>query len=524
VPAQVALAVGSLWAGLRSERAPLRTRREMISWLTWSYLLASAAAGSVAAVAPALSLSPWAAFSLAVLLALGVATLFAGDTQRDLLSAAGSAQQLLPVPGEGTEEAARQTWLRQVSEAAAQEERNRLARDLHDSIKQQIFGIHVSAAAVQARWESDPEGARKALADVRRSAHEAMVEMQAMLHQLRPEALGAVGLIAALREQCEALGYRTGAEVVLELGEPLPDDRMPPGSPDTLFRIAQEMLANVARHARARRILLWLGRQGDEAVLRIEDDGKGFDPAATAPGMGLRHLRERAESLGGHLEIASAPGEGTRISIRVPLTSSGAPARSPLAEALKRERWDLSLFPLAAVFLLLQDSFLKHYLVFLALFLAGAKEWSVRSTLRRFPDAPRLDVYELQYLFLRNQALLLLAGGWAASQELLASGRRIWMLPAGICLVLMVFEMVRLYRRSRPRQWPHWVWPFGWERSGGSLIFLIGIAVILAVPLSMGGLQLLRLLRPENAGFLSLGAAVLLYFLWRRPRPEGTAS
>jgi len=96
----------------------------------------------------------------------------------------------------------RRGLLQQIGEAAAQEERNRLARDLHDSIKQQLFSINVGTAAAQERWERDPEGARKALADVRRSAREAMVEMQAMLHQLRPEALGTAGLIEALREQC----------------------------------------------------------------------------------------------------------------------------------------------------------------------------------------------------------------------------------------------------------------------------------------------------------------------------------
>lgn len=213
----------------------------------------------------------------------------------------------------------RQGLLRQIGEAAAQEERNRLARDLHDSIKQQLFSINVGAAAAQERWDRDPEGARKALADVRRSAREAMVEMQAMLHQLRPEALGTAGLIEALREQCEALGYRTGAEVALELGDPLPEDRMPPGAPETLFRMAQEMLSNVARHARARSVRLWLGRQEDAVILRIEDDGQGFEPATATSGMGLRNLRERAAALRGTVEIASAPGTGTRVVVRIPL-------------------------------------------------------------------------------------------------------------------------------------------------------------------------------------------------------------
>ena len=178
----------------------------------------------------------------------------------------------------------RRGLLQQIGEAAAQEERNRLARDLHDSIKQQLFSINVGTAAAQERWERDPEGARKALADVRRSAREAMVEMQAMLHQLRPEALGTAGLIEALREQCEALGYRSGAEVALEIGEPVPDDRMPPGAQDTLFRIGQEMLANVARHARARHGPALAGTSGRGG----DPPGRGRRPGIRPGGGGLQ--------------------------------------------------------------------------------------------------------------------------------------------------------------------------------------------------------------------------------------------
>jgi len=122
-----------------------------------------------------------------------------------------------------------------------------------------------------------------------------------------------------------------------------------------------------------------------------------------------------------------------------------------------------------------------------------------------------------------NQALLLLAGAGAAGDEFLASGRRLWLLPTGLCLAWMAFSIVRAYLWSRPQPWPDWVWPSGWERSGGSIIFLLGIALILAVPLAMGALHLLQWLRPENAVFFSWTAAVLLYFLWRRPRLEGAA-
>ncbi len=259
---------------------------------------------------------------LLILAPLALAALLAWLARRPLRPAETAAEiAALRIPAE-----IRQGLLQQIGEAAAQEERNRLARDLHDSIKQQLFSINVGAAAAQERWDRDPEGARKALADVRRAAREAMVEMQTMLHQLRPEALGTAGLIEALREQGEALGYRTGAEVALEIGEPLPDDRMPPGAQDTLFRIGQEMLANVARHARARHVRLWLGRQDEEVVLRVVDDGQGFDPASEVSGMGLRNLEERATALGGRLEVASAPGSGAGLTVRIPLVSPPLPA------------------------------------------------------------------------------------------------------------------------------------------------------------------------------------------------------
>ncbi|HEX4961465.1 MAG TPA: sensor histidine kinase [Thermoanaerobaculia bacterium] len=261
---------------------------------------------------------------LLVLAPLAMAVVLAWMGKRPLRPAEITAEiEALKIPDE-----IRQGLLQQIGEAAAQEERNRLARDLHDSIKQQLFSINVGTATAQERWERDPEGARKALADVRRSAREAMVEMQAMLHQLRPEALGTAGLIEALREQCEALGYRTGAEVTLEIGEPIPDDRMPPGAQETLFRIGQEMLANVARHARAQYVRLWLGRQAEEVIMRIEDDGQGFDPAAQVSGMGLKNLKDRANSLQGKLEVASAPGAGAALTVRLPLIS---PPQAPAA-------------------------------------------------------------------------------------------------------------------------------------------------------------------------------------------------
>ncbi|HKQ73243.1 MAG TPA: sensor histidine kinase [Blastocatellia bacterium] len=224
-------------------------------------------------------------------------------------------------------EALRQQWIRQLSETAAQQERNRLARDLHDSIKQQIFRINVAAATAQTRWESDPEGAERAVADVRGAAREAMTEMEAMLQHLRPAPLENVGLIEALRKQCEALQYRAGATVTAEFGE-LPDNEIwPPGAQEAIFRIAQEGLNNIARHTRATNVRLGLHQQIDGEtpvlLLTLRDDGAGFDPGQSNLGMGLANIKLRAAEIGGTVELESAPGQGASLTVRIPLSLLG---------------------------------------------------------------------------------------------------------------------------------------------------------------------------------------------------------
>ena len=246
----------------------------------------------------------------------------------------------------------RQNLLRQAGESAAQQERNRLARDLHDSIKQQIFSISMGAAAVQARWDTDPQGAREALSDVRRSAQEAMVEMNALLQQLSPTPLERVGLSQALRDQCEAFSYRTGADVQITFGDLPADDRLSPGAQESVFRIAQEALSNAARHARAEQVHLSLGLHEPDGplVLEIQDDGLGFEPGTVQSGMGphrgmgLGNIRQRVLALGGEVEIDSAPGKGTLLRASVPLAEpQGSDAARADAEPADAYRPDHTL-------------------------------------------------------------------------------------------------------------------------------------------------------------------------------------
>jgi signal transduction histidine kinase len=225
----------------------------------------------------------------------------------------------------------RERQLQQASEAAVQETRNRLARDLHDSIKQQLFSINISAAAVQARLAQDTQGALAALDDVRGSAKAALVEMNALLQQLSPEPLAKVGLVKALQEQCEALEYRTGAKVNVIISDLPDDEQFPLGAQEALFRMAQEALSNVARHARAGQVELRL-EIGDwrletkspqslvsSLLLEIKDDGQGFEATAVSPGMGLQNMRQRVQELGGQLQVTSAPLKGTTVQIVMPL-------------------------------------------------------------------------------------------------------------------------------------------------------------------------------------------------------------
>jgi signal transduction histidine kinase len=273
----------------------------------------------------------------------------------------------------------REELTRQTREAAAREERNRLARELHDSIKQQLFGITVSAEAARARTGTDGGAALSALDDIQTGARAAQAEMTALLQQLRPAPLEHMSLVEALRDQGVALGYRTGAEVLVKADALPPVDLLPSRAQEELFRMAQEALANVARHARARHVTVRLERQDTAMLLEVVDDGQGFDMAASMSGMGLNNLRERARALGGVATITSAPQEGTSARIQIPLL---APPRLVTPEEARRQaaveaasahgaywrQWTRNLLMIAGAILLLG---LPFWLVALAFVLAG---------------------------------------------------------------------------------------------------------------------------------------------------------
>ena len=240
----------------------------------------------------------------------------------------GFALLLLTVPGRliGADDSGSTTALRvrstydeHIRQIARREERARLARDLHDAVKQQLFVIQTAAATAQTRFDDDPEGARDAVTQVRTTAREATTEMEALLDELQAAPMENTGLVEALKKQCEALALRTGAAVSFEPTTLPPAGSLRPGTHDAIYRVAQEALANVARHARASRVVVSLQSSATRFELRVSDNGAGVDAGLARKGMGITNMRERAAEIGGHLLIR--PGSpGTEVVLSVPST------------------------------------------------------------------------------------------------------------------------------------------------------------------------------------------------------------
>jgi PAS domain S-box-containing protein len=202
-------------------------------------------------------------------------------------------------------------------EKAALEERQRLARELHDSVSQALFGIGLGARTARTVIEDDPAKAIAPLDYVLSLAEAGLAEMRALIFELRPEALQEEGIIAALQKQVAALRARYGIAVEASLGE-IGD--VPLETEEALYRIAQEAMHNTVKHARATRVELVLKREDERIGLTIADDGRGFDTSGSFPGhLGLHTMRERAERLGGTFALTSAPGHGSRIDVSVPV-------------------------------------------------------------------------------------------------------------------------------------------------------------------------------------------------------------
>ncbi|MBE2224448.1 MAG: GAF domain-containing protein, partial [Anaerolineae bacterium] len=210
----------------------------------------------------------------------------------------------------------------QDQEMAVLQERERLARELHDSITQSLYSLTLFAEASRELSKSgNGEKLQAVLEDIGTTAQQALKEMRLMLYELRSGALGEEGLANALRYRLEAVEGRSGIDANLEAQLTID---VPPELRRTLYLIAQEALNNTLKHAKATEVFVTLDTQGSNLIMTIEDNGRGFtDRTMGAGGMGLKTMRDRIEAVGGNILISSLPGVGTKIELSIDLEKYG---------------------------------------------------------------------------------------------------------------------------------------------------------------------------------------------------------
>lgn len=207
-------------------------------------------------------------------------------------------------------------WTEKVKFTAVIEERQRLARELHDAVSQQLFAISMTATAVSRTIERDWERARRQVQLIEEMASVAQSEMRALLLHLRPVHLDGKNLGQALTVLVDELKQKVPMAITLEVDDMI---LLAPNAEDHLFRIAQEALSNTLRHSKADRMDIKLIRVGNQVHMSLQDNGVGFDlEAKKQTSYGLLTMEERVNELGGSLQMISKSGEGTVIHIWVP--------------------------------------------------------------------------------------------------------------------------------------------------------------------------------------------------------------
>ena len=212
----------------------------------------------------------------------------------------------------------------QAGQMAALEERARLARDLHDAVTQTLFSASLIAEALPIVWKENPVEGDQLLQELRQLNRGALAEMRSLLMELRPAALEAAELPDLMRQLGEAIVGRSGVEVSVETKVKC---AVPTDVHVTIYRIAQEALNNIVKHASASKVEVFLkctesghsknGMGARKLELRVHDDGRGFDPNQDSTnGLGLKIIRERVDSIGASLELKSEPGEGTTLDVK----------------------------------------------------------------------------------------------------------------------------------------------------------------------------------------------------------------
>jgi signal transduction histidine kinase len=204
----------------------------------------------------------------------------------------------------------------QAQALAALEERQKLARELHDSVSQALYGIALGAHTARTLLDRDPDLVAEPLEYVLSLAKAGLAEMRALIFELRPESLETEGLVSALSKQAAALQARYDVPVETDLCD---EPSLSLTVKQELYRVAQEALHNTVKHAGASQVNVRLGQTAEAIILEIRDNGRGFDSASSFPGhLGLLSMQERVKNLAGVLSIESTPGQGTTIRARVP--------------------------------------------------------------------------------------------------------------------------------------------------------------------------------------------------------------
>jgi len=269
---------------------------------------------------------PWQPAAIARLLHGGVAVgLLIAIFREGEMPYAGETTFLAALADQAATAAANARLLAAAREKVTLEERQRLARELHDSVSQSLYAIRLGAQTARERLDGQSPQVARPIDHIMRLAEASQAEMRALIFELRPESLEMEGLVAALNRQIDAVRARHGiAAPTITSVEP----ELPIEVKQALHQIAREALWNTVKHARARRVDVRLEPDGHSVVLEIADDGVGFDPGGSFPGhLGLRSMHERASGVGGSLEIVS--GRGTRVIVRVPTAPQGPSPSAP---------------------------------------------------------------------------------------------------------------------------------------------------------------------------------------------------
>ncbi len=251
-------------------------------------------------------------FSLAYVSAMILVAVFTSVTRRSEIERDRSRTLLSELQSAHTK---LEEYSQRVEQLATVEERSRMARELHDSVSQTIFSLTMTAQAARLLLERDPSRVAEQLDRVQTLSKNALAEMRTLIQQSKPNVDSTSSLADLLRQHADERLRLDGLSVHIDLQG---DGRLPVEVENGWFRVAQEALNNIVKHAGVSEAWLTLNLASDPPFLCIEDHGAGFDPSANSFGgehMGLQGMRDRIHALGGSLTVESIPGQGTRIRV-----------------------------------------------------------------------------------------------------------------------------------------------------------------------------------------------------------------